>query len=128
MFLLSHRKRDNTQIRVHVYLLGVKAPNKYNTKRSIKPEQWNKKTRRAKTMRGEQGDHNRKLNLILNEYEFAVERIRNLYGAALIKDKIKSKLDEYFHIEDKKPETVQELFDEYIKEIVGLGTLTKEIR
>ena len=79
-------------------------------------------------MRGEQGDHNRKLNLILNEYEFAVERIRNLYGAALTKDKIKSKLDEYFNIEDKKPETVQELFDEYIKEIVGLGTLTKEIR
>ena len=76
-------------------------------------------------MRGAQGDRNRKLNIILNEYEFAVERIRDLYGAALTKDKLKSKLDEYFHVDDKKPETVQELFDEYIDEIVNLGTLTK---
>ena len=76
-------------------------------------------------MRGAQGDRNRKLNLILNEYEFAVVRIRDLYGAALTKDKLKSKLDEYFHIDVKKPETVLELFDEYIDEIVNLGTLTK---
>ena len=41
-------------------------------------------------MRGAQGDRNRKLNLVLNEYEFAVERIRDLYGAALTKDKLKS--------------------------------------
>ena len=88
---------------------------KYSTGRSIKPEHWDKKTRRAKTMRGAQGDRNRKLNLILNEYEFAVERIRDLYGSALTKDKLKAKLDEYFHVQDKKPETVLELFDEYLQ-------------
>ena len=75
-------------------------------------------------MRGAQGDLNRKLNLILNEYEFAVERIRDLYGSGLTKDKLKAKLDEYFHVQDKKPETVIELFDEYLQEIKDLGTLT----
>ena len=55
-------------------------------------------------MRGAQGDRNRKLNLVLNEYEFAVERIRDLYGAALTKDKLKSVLDDYFHIKDKNPD------------------------
>jgi hypothetical protein len=47
-------------------------------------------------MRGAQGDRNRKLNLILNEYEFAVERIRDLYGSSLTKEHLKAKLDEYF--------------------------------
>ena len=76
-------------------------------------------------MRGAQGNRNRKLNLILNEYEFAVERIRDLYGSALTKDKLKAKLDEYFHVQEKKPETVLELFDEYLQEIKDVGTLTK---
>ena len=76
-------------------------------------------------MRGEQGERNRKLNLILNEYEFAVERIRDLYGSSLTKEKLKKKLDEYFHVEVEKPETVLELFDEYLQEIRTVGTLTK---
>ena len=76
-------------------------------------------------MRGEQGERNRKLNLILNEYEFALERIRDLYGSSLSKEKLKQKLDEYFHVEVEKPETVLELFDEYLKEIRTVGTLTK---
>ena len=125
IFNLKSEKAKMTVIRLEIYLPGEKSRFKYNTGRSIKPEHWDKKTRRLKTMRGAQGDRNRKLNLILNEYEFAVERIRDLYGSALTKDKLKSKLDEYFHIEEKKPETVLELFDEYIDEIVNLGTLTK---
>jgi len=44
-----------------------------------------------------------------------VERIRDLYGSALTKDKLKAKLDDYFHVQDKKPETVLELFDEYLQ-------------
>ena len=76
-------------------------------------------------MMGSQGDRNRKLNLILNEYEFAVERIRDLYGSALTKDRLKEKLNEYFHIQEKKPETVLDLFDEYLQEIKDVGTLTK---
>jgi len=80
---------------LQIYILGEKSRFKYNTGRSIKPEHWNKKTRRAKTMRGAQGNRNRKLNLILNEYEFAVERFRDLYGSGLTKDNLKAKLDEY---------------------------------
>ncbi|MDA9887098.1 phage integrase SAM-like domain-containing protein [Flavobacteriaceae bacterium] len=124
-FALSKPLAEITTIRIEIDLPGIKSPLKYSTGRSIKPEHWDKKKYRAKTMRGAQGDRNRKLNLILNEYEFAVVRIRDLYGAALTKDKLKSKLDEYFHIDVKKPETVLELFDEYIDEIVNLGTLTK---
>jgi hypothetical protein len=112
-FALSKPLAEITTIRIEIDLPGIKSPLKYSTGRSIKPEHWDKKKYRAKTMRGAQGDRNRKLNLILNEYEFAVERIRDLYGAALTKDKLKSKLDEYFHIDVKKPETVLELFDEY---------------
>ncbi|MDA8924261.1 hypothetical protein N9I41_04620 [Flavobacteriaceae bacterium] len=118
-------KSELTTIRIELYFPGIKSPFKYSTGRSIKPENWDQKKYRSKTMRGAQGDRNRKLNLVLNEYEFAVERIRDLYGAALTKDKLKSKLDEYFHVQEKKPETVLELFDEYIDEIVNLVTLTK---
>ena len=124
-FLLATPKSEVTTIRIELYLPGIKSPFKYNTGRSIKPEHWDLKKYRANTMRGAQGDRNRKLNLILNEYEFAVERIRDLYGSALTKDKLKAKLDEYFHVEEKKPETVLELFDEYLQEIKDVGTLTK---
>ena len=125
IFYLKSKEAKMTVIRLEMYIPGEKSRFKYNTGRSIKPEHWDKKTRRAKTMRGAQGDRNRKLNLILNEYEFAVERIRDLYGSALTKDKLKAKLDEYFHVQEKKPETVLELFDEYLQEIKDVGTLTK---
>jgi len=124
-FFLDHPNRTIATIRLEVYIPNERSRFKYSTGRSVKTVYWDKKTRRLKTMRGAQGDRNRKLNIILNEYEFAVERIRDLYGSALTKDRLKSKLDEYFHVDDKKPETVQELFDEYIDEIVNLGTLTK---
>lgn len=91
-FFLDHPNRPIASIRLEIYLSGEKSRFKYNTGRSIKPEHWDKKTRRAKTMRGSQGDRNRKLNLILNEYEFAVERIRDLYGSALTKDKLKEQV------------------------------------
>ena len=125
IFYLKSKEAKMTVIRLEIYIPGERSRFKYNTGRSIKPEHWDKKTRRAKTMRGAQGDRNRKLNLILNEYEFAVERIRDLYGSALTKDKLKAKLDEYFHVQEKKPETVLELFDEYLQEIKDVGTLTK---
>jgi len=124
IFYLKSKEAKMTVIRLEIYIPGERSRFKYNTGRSIKPEHWDKKTRRAKTMRGAQGDRNRKLNLILNEYEFAVERIRDLYGSALTKDKLKAKLDEYFHVQEKKPETVLELFDAYLQEIKSLGTLT----
>ena len=93
---MSKPYAETTTIRIEMELPGMKSPFKYSTGRSIKPEHWDKKTRRAKTMRGAQGDRNRKLNLILNEYEFAVERIRDLYGSSLTKEHLKAKLDEYF--------------------------------
>lgn len=124
-FFLDHPNRSTASIRLEIYISNERSRFKYNTGRSIKPEHWDKKTRRAKTMRGAQGDRNRKLNLILNEYEYALERIRDLYGSSLTKDKLKKKLDEYFHVEVEKPETVLELFDEYLQEIKDVGTLTK---
>ena len=84
-FALTKAKAEITTVRLIIDF--KKDQLKYNTGRSIKPENWDRKTRRAKAMRGAQGDRNRKLNLILNEYEFAVERIRDLYGSALTKDK-----------------------------------------
>ncbi|MDC0643703.1 Arm DNA-binding domain-containing protein [Flavobacteriaceae bacterium] len=105
-FFLDHPNRTIATIRLEVYIANQRSRFKYSTGRSIKSVYWDKKTRRLKTMRGAQGDRNRKLNLILNEYEFAVERIRDLYGSALTKDRLKAKLDEYFHIEVKKPETL----------------------
>ena len=90
-FALSKPGAEITTIRIEIDLPGIKSPFKYSTGRSIKPVLLgSKRSRRLKTMRGAQGDRNRKLNLVLNEYEFAVERIRDLYGAALTKDKLKS--------------------------------------
>ncbi|MGB2153776.1 MAG: Arm DNA-binding domain-containing protein [Flavobacteriaceae bacterium] len=62
-FFLDHPNRSIASIRLEIYLSNERSRFKYNTGRSIKPEHWNKKTRRAKTMRGAQGDRNRKLNL-----------------------------------------------------------------
>ena len=124
-FFLDHPNRTIATIRLEVYIANERSRFKYSTGRSVKTVYWDKKTRRLKTMRGAQGDRNRKLNIILNEYEFAVERIRDFYGSALTKDRLKAKLDEYFHVQEKKSETVLELFDEYLKEIKDVGTLTK---
>ena len=71
-------------------------------------------------MRGAQGDRNRKLNLILNEYEFAVERIRDLYGSALTKENLKAKLDEYFHVQGLVKFSIAELSGM----ILGVGSVT----
>ena len=90
-FFLDHPNRKVATIRLEIYIARDKSRLKYNTGRSIKPEHWDKKTRRAKSMRGEQGERNRKLNLIMNEYEFALERIRDLYGSSLTKEKLKKK-------------------------------------
>ena len=78
-------------------------------------------------MRGAQGDRNRKLNLVLNEYEYAVEKIRDLYGAALNKDKLKTKLDEYFHVNQNDFEIVtsKTLIKKFIEEMKELGSVTK---
>ena len=90
-FTLTKPKATTTTIRTEIDLPGVKSPFKYSTGRSIKPEHWDFKLKRARSMRGEQGERNRKLNLILNEYEFALERIRDLYGSSLTKEKLKKK-------------------------------------
>ena len=78
-------------------------------------------------MRGEQCERNRKLNLILNEYELALERIRDLYGSALTKQKLKKTLDEYFHVETEVVEviTVKSLLTEFLKEKTSMESVTK---
>jgi len=126
-FLLATPKSELTTIRIELYFPGIKSPFKYSTGRSIKPENWDQKKYRAKTMRGAQGDRNRKLNLVLNEYEFAVERIRDLYGSALTKDKLKEKLDEYFHVNDNDFEvlTCKTMIKNFIEEMKELGSVTK---
>jgi len=128
MFFLSHPKRDNTQIRVHVYLPGVKAPYKYNTKRSVNPKDWDSKKGRPKILRGEGAKRNRNLNLILDEYVLAVQRIKDLYGQSLTAHILKDKLDEYFHVKEviKINTTVNHNFAAYLLEIETLGSLTKE--
>ena len=78
-FRLKNDKIKSTVIRLEVYIPGETSRFKYNTGRSIKPEHLDQKKYRPKTMRGSQGDRNRKLNLIMNEYEFAVERIREVF-------------------------------------------------
>ena len=90
-FTLTKPKATTTTIIIEIDLPGVKSPFKYSTGRSIKPEHWDFKLKRVRSMRGEQGERNRKLNLILNEYEFALERIRNLYESSLTKEKLKKK-------------------------------------
>ena len=124
---MSKPYAETTTIRIEMDLPGKKSPFKYSTGRKINPEHWDKKTRRAKTMRGAQGERNRKLNLILNEYEFAVERIRDLYGSSLSKEKLKQKLDEYFHVQTEEAEvvTVKSLFTEFLKEKKTMGSVTK---
>ena len=128
MFFLSHPKRNNTQIRVHVYLPRVKAPYKYNTKRSVDPKDWDSKKGRPKALRGEGAKRNRNLNLILDEYVLAVQRIKDLYGQSLTAQILKDKLDEYFHIKEeiKVNTTVDHNFKTYLLEIETLGSLTKE--
>tara|TARA_B110000902_G_C13783776_1_gene389344 strand:+ start:162 stop:446 length:285 start_codon:yes stop_codon:yes gene_type:complete len=85
MFFLSHPKRDNTQIRVHVYLPGVKAPYKYNTKRSVDPKDWDFKKGRPKTLMGDGAKRNRNLNLILYEYKKLVYKALRIYSNNLFR-------------------------------------------
>tara|TARA_B110001452_G_scaffold88524_1_gene72518 strand:- start:276 stop:431 length:156 start_codon:yes stop_codon:yes gene_type:complete len=47
-FFLDHPNRSTASIRLEIYLSGERSRFKYNISRSIKPEHWDKKTRRAK--------------------------------------------------------------------------------
>ena len=63
---------------------------KYNTKRSIEPKDWDFKKGRPRNIRGNGGKRNQEVNIILNEYRTAVQRIKDLYGGALTADKLKN--------------------------------------
>lgn len=122
MFFLSHPKRNNAQIRIHIYLPLVKAPYKYNTKRNINPKDWDFIKGRPKSLRGENGKRNRNLNILLNEYARAIGKIKDLYGQSLTKELLKTKLDEYFHVVVKiEDNTIQYHWNKYINEIKVSG-------
>ena len=85
MFFLSHPKRDNTQIRVHVYLPGVKAPYKYNTKRSVDPKDCDFKKGRPKTLMGDGAKRNQNLNFILDECKQLFYNVLRIYSNNLLR-------------------------------------------
>tara|TARA_B110000879_G_scaffold211156_1_gene303019 strand:- start:984 stop:1499 length:516 start_codon:yes stop_codon:yes gene_type:complete len=116
MFHLSHSKRDKIQIRVHVYLPRVKALYKFNTKRSIDPKDWDSKKCRPKVLRVGGAKRNRNLNLTLDEYFLAVQRIKDLYGQSLTAQILKDNLDEYFYVKEviKINTSVDHNFETYL--------------
>lgn len=121
-FELSKPKAETTTIRIAIDFGKIQL--KYSTGRKIRPEHWDNKRRRPKTnQRGEVGQRNKELNVILSHYEMAVTKIVTMYGNSLTRTILKDKLDEYFH--KKKEETlVSVLFKEYLEEIKSLNHLT----
>ena len=92
-FRLKSYSAKKTVIRLEVYIKGEKSRFKYNTGRTIEPKYWSNKLNRCKSLKGDVGKRNREVNVILNEYETALQRIKDLYGGALTADKLKKSLD-----------------------------------
>ena len=126
-FNLASREAKVTSIRIECEIPYVKSPFKYNTKRSIEPKDWDFKKGRPRNIRGNGGKRNREVNIILNEYRTAVQRIKDLYGGALTADKLKKSLDSYFKVNEveviKEVETVDNYFRLYYEELKGLGSV-----
>ena len=120
-FRLKSYQAKKTVIRLEVYIKGEKSRFKYNTGRTIEPKYWSNKL---------VGKRNREVNVILNEYETAVQRIKDLYGGALTADKLKKSLDSYFKVNEveviKEVETVDNYFRLYYEELKGLGSVEQK--
>jgi len=126
-FRLKSYSAKKTVIRLEVYIKGEKSRFKYNTGRTIEPKYWSNKLNRCKSLKGDVGKRNREVNVILNEYETALQRIKDLYGGALTADKLKKSLDSYFKVNEveviKEVETVDNYFRLYHEELKGLGSV-----
>jgi len=126
-FRLKSYSAKKTVIRLEVYIKGEKSRFKYNTGRTIEPRYWSNKLNRCKSLKGDVGKRNREVNVILNEYETALQRIKDLYGGALTADKLKKSLDSYFKVNEveviKEVETVDNYFRLYHEELKGLGSV-----
>tara|TARA_B110000285_G_scaffold36940_1_gene40010 strand:+ start:185 stop:1390 length:1206 start_codon:yes stop_codon:yes gene_type:complete len=126
-FRLKSYSAKKTVIRLEVYIKGEKSRFKYNTGRTIEPKYWSNKLNRCKSLKGDVGKRNREVNVILNEYETALQRIKDLYGGALTADKLKKSLDSYFKVNEveviKEVETVDNYFRLYYEELKGLGSV-----
>ena len=126
-FRLKSYSAKKTVIRLEVYIKGEKSRFKYNTGRTIEPKYWSNKLNRCKSLKGGVGKRNREVNVILNEYETALQRIKDLYGGALTADKLKKSLDSYFKVNEveviKEVETVDNYFRLYYEELKGLGSV-----
>ena len=129
-FRLKSYSAKKTVIRLEVYIKGEKSRFKYNTGRTIEPKYWSNKLNRCKSLKGIVGKRNREVNVILNEYETAVQRIKDLYGGALTADKLKKSLDSYFKVNEseiiKEVETVDNYFRLYYEELKGLGSVEQK--
>ena len=126
-FRLKSYSAKKTVIRLEVYIKGEKSRFKYNTGRTIEPKYWSNKLNRCKSLKGDVGKRNREVNVILNEYETALQRIKDLYGGALTADKLKKSLDSYFKVNEveviKEVQTVDNYFRLYYEELKGLGSV-----
>lgn len=124
-FYLKYPNSEVTTIMLTVYIEGGKRV-KYSTRKKIKPEYWDLKTKRPKVMRGIQGQRNRDLEVILNEVSYAVANIKEMYGPTLTPLKLRQKLDEYFNRSDYEIITVAKVYTSFLEEKKALFSVTSQ--
>ena len=71
---------------------------RYSTKIKIDRSEWDLKTQRPKSRRGEIGKANRKITYELNEYEKFFDDLKRFYKESLTKEIVKAKFDERFQL------------------------------
>jgi len=126
-FFLRDPKKEISIIQCQIYISKYNNVYKYYTGLKIDPNNWDKNTHRPKIKRGKEGDQNRKISKILNEYDEVLDLLKEYHGKNLTQEIIKREFDKTFKKidEDIQTGTVSDCFKLFIKEKQTLGSFNK---
>jgi len=100
---------------------------RYSTKIKIERSEWDQKTQRPKSRRGEIGEANRKITFELNEYEKFYDDLKRFYKESLTKEIVKDKFDEHFQLAKvAKSLNYSDYFEIYIQQKKDSESLQKD--
>jgi site-specific recombinase XerC len=123
MSFLLHGSNNYIFFVFHLY--GKKY--RYSTKIKIERSEWDLKTQRPKSRRGEIGEANRKIIFELNEYDKLYDDLKRIYKGRLSKEIVKEKFDEHFQLAQvSKSLNYSDYFQIYIQQKKDSESLQKD--
>jgi len=125
-FLKTPNKKNLSSIQFIIWISQEEKYVKYYTGQKINPENWDQKIQRPKIKRGKEGEQNRKINHLLNEYEQVLDKLKEFHGKGLNKFIIWSEFDKHFKkIRKESKKNFKYYYDLFINQKKESGSVKK---